>query len=208
MGTALRDGLEEQKLRAEIAKLEAEGDLAIRELTMKRRSNWDRRCLDFFFPVQESTVREAVKVLSEWSATELPITIRLNSPGGLVSDGLAFHDYLRSLREAGQHITIIALGEAASMACVIFQAATRRVIAPNTDLLIHEISAAELGGRASEIAEYADYLKSQQKKLLAILAERSTMSERQIANRWIKTDWWLGAEESVRLGFADEVALA
>lgn len=43
-----------------------------------------------------------------------------------------------------------------------------------------------------------------QRRLLAILAERSTMTVTAISRRWLRRDWWLDAEDAVSLGFADE----
>jgi ATP-dependent protease ClpP protease subunit len=40
---------------------------------------------------------------------------------------------------------------------------------------------------------------------LAILGARCSLTEVQIARRWTRKEWWLGAHEAVALGLADEV---
>jgi ATP-dependent protease ClpP protease subunit len=69
--------------------------------------------------------------------------------------------------------------------------------------MLHEVSSGS-SGRVSEMEESVDVSKRLQKRLLAILAERSTLSVASIARRWTRRDWWLDADDAVSLGFADE----
>ena len=125
-----------------------------------------------------------------------------NSPGGSVLDGLALFDYLRQLRQAGHHVTTVALGRAASMGAVLLQAGDRRLIGENAFMLVHEVSHLS-AGKVSELEDNVDFTRRLQKRLLAILASRSTLSDAQIARRWARKEWWLDASEAVELGFAD-----
>ena len=93
---------------------------------------------------------------------------------------------------------------AASMAGILLQSGNKRVIGQNAYILIHEVSDVA-AGTTSEIEDELKLTKRLQKRLVGILAERSTMSEQQIEKKWKKNDWWLDANEAVELGFADEI---
>jgi ATP-dependent Clp protease protease subunit len=121
-----------------------------------------------------------------------------------VLDGLALFDYLRQLRSIGHPVRTMALGRAASMGAVLLQAGSKRVIGRNAFLLIHEVSHLSVG-KVSEMEDGVGFTKRLQQRLLAILAERSTLTERELSRRWVRRDWWLDAEEAVALGLADEL---
>lgn len=206
------EAIEQAKIQAEIAKLEAE-----RAFLEARREDFEyesqekafapvrRRILPFIGVVEESTVAMAMFSLSKMAARSRdPITIWFNSPGGFVVDGLALYDYIVGLRDGGIHITTVALGEAASMAAVLLQAGTERLVGRNAHVLIHEASGSAIG-KTSELEDEVAYTKRLQRRLLGILAERSTLTEAQIARKWRKTDWWLDSSEATELGFADGV---
>ena len=201
------------KLQAEIAMAEAQTELYRlqgREIAKDLLDNdvepVAQRILPFMGMVNEKNVMAAMYHLSKMAAKgKGPITVWFNSPGGYVVDGLALYDYMVALRDGqGIHFTTVALGEAASMAGVLLQAGTTRLVAPHAGLLIHEVSGAAIG-KTSELEDEIAYTKRIQKRLLAILAERSTLTVQAIARKWKKTDWWLEAEEAVELGFADGV---
>ena len=82
------------------------------------------------------------------------------------------------------------------------QAGDERVIGPNAFVLIHEVSGGA-EGRSSELGDRVEFHGLMEERLLAILAERSSMTVRQINARWQRKDWWLSADEAVALGFAD-----
>ena len=68
------------------------------------------------------------------SESNEPITILINSGGGDVTAGIAAYDFIKNCKS---HITMIAYGEIASMAAIIFQAADVRVMSVNSTLMIH-----------------------------------------------------------------------
>ena len=207
----LPENLADQRQWAEVRKLQVDTERAAAELDAYRRREADtaaeegRRTYTFYARVDEESVRACMATLTSWSskAPSAPLTIVFNSPGGAVHDGLALFDFLRHLRVSGHHLTTIALGRAASMGAVLLQAGDRRVIGANAFLMLHEVSNGA-SGKVSEIEESVELSKRLQKRLLAILAERSTLAEAQIQRKWSRRDWWLDAEETVTLGFADE----
>lgn len=219
--------LSEEKLRAEIAHLQASTlvkgkesqyadlqqahkalEIAASERYMRAElaKADDARVLSFYGAVTSSSASAAIQKLSDWHRRDpgLPIEIIFNSPGGSVIDGLALFDYILDLRSRGTHITTITMGMAASMGGVLLQSGDHRIASKHSVLLIHEVSSGA-GGKVSEIEDQLKFMELLQAKCLDILAERSTMSTRQIATKWKKTDWWLPADEALKLGFVDEV---
>jgi ATP-dependent Clp endopeptidase proteolytic subunit ClpP len=207
------ENLTDQRTWLEVKKLQLETERTRLDLASARRRERDARAdaseahvYTFYAPVDAESVAACLAELGQWSRREpgSPITIIFNSPGGSVLDGLALFDYLRRLRTTGHHVTTVALGRAASMGAVLLQAGDRRMIGANAFLLIHEVSNAS-AGKVSELEDGVDFTRKLQKRLQAILADRSTLTEQQIARRWVRKEWWLDAEEAVTLGFADEV---
>jgi ATP-dependent Clp protease protease subunit len=205
--------LSEQRAWAEIRKLQLETERTLLELAALRRRERDvvadpseAHVYTFYSSVDADSVQQCMAELGQWSRRDpgSPITVIFNSPGGSVLDGLALFDYLRRLRSTGHFVTTMALGRAASMGAVLLQAGDHRVVGENAFLLIHEISN-HTTGKVSEMEDGVDFTRRLQKRLLAILSGRSTLTEQQIARRWTRNEWWLDAPEAVGLGLADEV---
>jgi ATP-dependent Clp endopeptidase proteolytic subunit ClpP len=211
---------ETAKIRAELAKLEAETRKATAEaeqaeidLAEARDKERSRKAADTFHHtyafnavVAESSVRTCMNRLAEWSRNEpgCAIEIVFNSPGGNVIDGFALFDYILMLRSAGHHVTTTGLGMAASMAGILLQAGDKRVMGSEAWLLIHQGSFGAVGS-VGEVEDTVEWVKRIQRRILAIFAARSNLSEAQIARRWHRKDWWLSSDEALKLGFIDEV---
>src|SRR5690348_5765857 len=136
------------------------------------------RIYTFYGEVESTAVEDCMAELGAWSRRDPgePMTVLLNSCGGSCIDGIALYDYMKSLRAIGHHLTIIALGEASSMGGIILQAADHRVMGATTELLIHEVSDEQIGSRTvSWIRDKHAYLLKLQRRMDAILAERSTL---------------------------------
>lgn len=207
------ENLADQRTWAEIRKIQLDTERSRLELVgLKRRERdavadaTEAHVYTFYAPVDAESVAACLAELGQWSRREpgSPITVLFNSPGGSVLDGLALFDYLRRLRSSGHHVTTVAIGRAASMGAVLLQAGDRRLIGANAFLLIHEVSNSS-AGKVSELEDGVEFTRKLQKRLQAILAERSSLTEQQIARRWVRKEWWLDAEEAVALGFADAV---
>ena len=207
----LPEDLAAQKQWAEIRKLQVDTERALVELDAFRKKEADsaaeegRRTYTFYARVEEESVRACMATLASWAskAPGAPLTVVFNSPGGAVHDGLALFDFLRHLRANGHHLTTFALGRAASMGAVLLQAGDRRVVGANAFVMLHEVSNGS-SGKVSELEESIELSKRLQKRLLGILAERSTLTVQQIQRKWTRRDWWLDADDAVSLGFADE----
>lgn len=132
------------------------------------------------------------------------ITIQFNSPGGLVTEGFAFYDFLRELSAKGHHLTTKCLGAAASMGAILMQAGDERVMTPTAFMMVHEIS----GGDEGTVAQLKDTIaivERFQDKALDILTKRSSISRLQLKRKWVKTDWFMDAEEALKHGFIDRI---
>lgn len=160
----------------------------------------------FLGVVSDSSVASMIHQLGEFSRREpgKDITIVFNSPGGGVFAGLALYDYIKSLQENGHRVVTQTIGKAASMGGILLQAGDERVAGANSYMLIHEVSSSS-GGKTSEMEDDLKFSKRLQDRLLGILAARSSLTVVQIRNRWVKRDWWLDAEEMLKLGFVDRI---
>ena len=90
------------------------------------------------------------------------------------------------------------------MGAVILQAGDIRIADARSKIMIHEGS----GSIAGTVGEQEDARKFREKLLedvLDILAERATLTKRQIKTRWRRTDWYLSAAEALKSGFVDLV---
>jgi ATP-dependent protease ClpP protease subunit len=188
-------------------------DLVREEIEEKRRLNeWARADAEdvgvftFYGAVKQDIVETTMTEMAHWSRRnqDAPLEVIMNSPGGSVLDGLCFYDFLLDLRAQGHPITIVGLGMVASMAGPLLQAADWRILGKSAYMLIHEVSASAVG-TVSDMEDRAEFAKRLQKRLVAILAARSTLSERQIETRSKRKDWWFSADEALEMGFCDEV---
>jgi ATP-dependent Clp protease protease subunit len=128
----------------------------------------------------------------------------INSGGGSVFAGLALFDYIQLIRGAGCQVTTTAVGMAASMAGILLQAGTTRVMSEHAYLMIHEASTATWG-KISELRDEVELIDKLEERMLAILAERSTLSAKQIKAKCARRDWWIDSKEALKLGFIDVV---
>lgn len=163
-----------------------------------------------FYPftseVTEASVRNCMSQLKKWSRMEPECSIEIcfTSPGGSVIDGLALFDFIQQLKAQGHHITTSALGIAASMAGVLLQAGTTRVISPETWVLIHETQFGAIG-KFGEVEDRYKLVESVQDRILDIFASRSKLSKATLKKKWKRTDWWLSSQEMHRYDLVDEV---
>lgn len=160
----------------------------------------------FYTPVLGSTVAKAMAELHVMAQKdpECPITIVFNSPGGLVTEGFAFYDFLRDLSAQGHPITTKCIGAAASMGAVLMQAGDERIMTPTSFMMVHEIS----GGDEGTVAQLKDTIaivERFQEKALDILTENAKITRAALKKKWVKTDWFLDANEALKHGFIDRI---
>ena len=208
-----RAHIEAEGGRAMVRQAEATAEMAERAADANKREfdftlagDTYHRVYQFSSEVTSSSVASCIDKLSRWARMEpgCDIEVIFNSPGGAVVPGMALFDYLVDLRHKGHKLTTVALGHAASMAGILLQAGTHRVMGPESWLLIHEISFMAIG-KIGEVEDTTDWAKRICERVVQIFAERSKMDATEIELRWKRKDWWLSSDECLGLGLVDEV---
>lgn len=136
----------------------------------------------------------------ELSGVKGALDVHVNSPGGNVWDGIAIASALRSHKGP---VTVVVDGIAASIASVIVQAGTDRVMMPGSMLMIHEASTFD-GGNAEELRKTAQTLDD----ISANLAEQYAATAGGSPESWraaMKEETWYTAEQAVEAGLADRI---
>lgn len=160
--------------------------------------------------VDQKSMNRLYRSMRLWNKyrSDGPWTIYLNSVGGEAWAGIGIIDELmsQSLRCGGNHeITIKVRGVAASAAGMILQAADRRVVGRNSQLMIHKGSSSIMG-TADDIAdEHAWWQASVDQMVALFLSRTDRLTRSEFLRKINRRDWWISAEEAVELGFADEI---
>jgi len=128
------------------------------------------------------------------------ITLRINSPGGDVFDGVAIHNAIKNHKAK---VTARVDGIAASIASYIAMAADKIVMPQNSFLLLHNASGFSFGN-ADDMRAVADDLDRIDKSITATYAARSGQSAPKV-RALLKEDRLMDATEAKQLGYADEV---
>jgi ATP-dependent protease ClpP protease subunit len=128
------------------------------------------------------------------------ITLRVNSPGGDVFDGVAIHNALKNHKAK---VTAQIDGIAASAASFVVMAADRIVMPSNSFMLIHGASGF-VWGKADDARALADDLDRIDKSLTATYVARAKSTTEKV-KALMKEDRLMDADEAKSWGFADEV---
>ena len=137
-----------------------------------------------------------------WLCFAKDINIYINSPGGMVTAGLAIYDTMRFIKP---DISTICVGMAASMGAVLLAAGTKgkRYALPNAEIMIHQ----PLGGfqgQASDIKINADHILAIKDKLNHILAD-ATGQELSVIEKDTDRDNYMTAADAAAYGLVDKV---
>ena len=130
------------------------------------------------------------------------ISLYINSPGGVISSGLAIYDTMNLLK---CDITTICVGLAASMATVLLSSGTKgkRYALPNATVHMHQpMGGAQ--GQASDIEIAAREILRMQDMIRTIISENSGQSYERVA-RDTDRDYYLSADQAKDYGIVDEV---
>lgn len=129
------------------------------------------------------------------------INVHINSGGGSAFDGVAIGNILKQHKA---EVIIYVDGWAASAASVIAMAGDKVIMPSNTMLMVHQASTFEYGN-ADVFEKTAKDLRKVDKAVTASYKKRFVGEEDELI-QLLKDETWLTAEESVALGFADEIA--
>lgn len=133
---------------------------------------------------------------------EKDIMMYINSPGGVITAGMAIFDTMKHIRA---DVSTICLGEAASMGAFLLSAGTKgkRMSLPNSRIMIHQ----PLGGakgQASDIELEAKEILRMKKSLNELLAEHTGQTVEKIKED-TERDYYMGAFEAKEYGLIDKV---
>ena len=132
------------------------------------------------------------------------INFYVNSPGGLVTAGLAVYDTMQYIKP---DITTVCIGQAASMGAVLLTAGTagKRYSLPNARILIHQPMGG-FQGQASDIAIQAKEILRMKDTLNQILVNHTGKSMEQVQNDTDR-DFFMSGEEAKEYGLIDHVIM-
>jgi len=133
---------------------------------------------------------------------EKDISLYINSPGGIVTAGLAIYDTMRFIKP---DVSTICVGQAASMGSFLLAAGAKgkRYILPNSRVMIHQPSGGTQG-QASDIAIQAKEILYLRERLNQELAANTGQPIEKIALD-VERDYFMNAEEARAYGVVDEV---
>jgi len=166
------------------------------------------RVYRFSGDVNAKSVDQCVAMMTFWSRADpgCDMQLEIMSGGGQIVAGMALYDYICSLAGNGHKVTTVARGWAASMAAILLQAGTRRIMGKQASLLIHEASfGAE--GKTGDVKDTVAWIEQLQKHITDIFVTRSDgkISKATFTKNWKRKDWWIDAETALRYGFVDEI---
>ena len=156
-------------------------------------------------------VRHAISDLDD--AKPRAIRLLIDSPGGLVSEGLALYADLFARRLDGVRITAEARGTVASSAMFPFAIAQERImVSESSRLMVHSPwTAALVFGNATQINDQVESLRAAldaaTEAYAAALISASGAS-RALVDEWLAKDTWMTAAQAVERGLATSVATA
>ena len=130
------------------------------------------------------------------------IALYLNTPGGLVTAGMAIY---YTMQYIPADVTTICVGQASSMGAVLLAGGTRskRQALPNARIMLHQPMGG-IGGQASDMEIHAREIIKMREQISEILVECTGRSISEIT-RDTERDFFLTAEEAVGYGVIDEI---
>jgi ATP-dependent Clp protease protease subunit len=126
------------------------------------------------------------------------IKIELNSEGGCWYSGVAIYDRIKSCKAP---VDVLVSGSAMSMGSVILQSGDRRLITPNSTVMVHDGSES-MDGSPENILAWAKHSKETCDRMYKIYSEASGKTVAFWRKR-CKKDFILTAEQAIKLGLAD-----
>lgn len=134
------------------------------------------------------------------------IQLYINSPGGSVYDGLAIYDTMQYIKP---DVQTIGVGLQASFGAVLLAggAKGKRIMLPNARVMMHQPHG---GGSQGQITDQEISLKEglHLKERLAEIMAKHTGQKLPKVKADMERDFWMGADEAVKYGIADEVITA
>ena len=131
-----------------------------------------------------------------------PISIYINSPGGVIDAGMAIFDTINYIKST---VSTICVGLSASMAAVLLACGEKgkRFALPNSRIMIHQPSGGA-SGQASDVEIAVEQILKQKTNMLNILSKLTGQTVEKIKND-SNRDFYLTASSAVEYGIIDKV---
>ncbi|WP_461210526.1 ATP-dependent Clp endopeptidase proteolytic subunit ClpP [Desulfocurvus sp. DL9XJH121] len=136
---------------------------------------------------------------------EKPINLYINSPGGVVTAGLAIYDTMQYISSP---VSTLCIGQAASMGAFLLAAGEdgMRFALPNARILIHQ-PLGGMQGQASDIEIHANEMIKTRKRLNEILAGHTKQKIKKI-EKDTDRDYFMSADEAKEYGLIDKILVS
>jgi ATP-dependent Clp protease, protease subunit len=141
-------------------------------------------------------------IFLEYDDPEKDITIYVNSPGGLVSSGLAIYDTMQFIKP---DVATVCIGQASSMGALILAAGTKgkRYALPHARIMLHQ-PIGGVGGQAADVAIHAKEIVRVKDTINSILA-RHTGQDIERIRKDTDRNLYFNADEALNYGVIDEI---
>ncbi|MCP4936559.1 MAG: ATP-dependent Clp protease proteolytic subunit [bacterium] len=130
------------------------------------------------------------------------ISMYINSPGGVVTAGMAIYDTMQFIRPA---ISTLCTGQAASMGSLLLCAGSKdmRFALPNARIMVHQPSGG-FQGQVSDIERHAEDIVKMKRRLNEVYVEH-TDQEYEMIEKTLDRDHFMTAQEAMEFGLIDKV---
>tara|TARA_B100000900_G_scaffold412174_1_gene433419 strand:- start:336 stop:959 length:624 start_codon:yes stop_codon:yes gene_type:complete len=155
-------------------------------------------------PIDDSvaTIVTAQLLFLEAENPKKEISLYINSPGGIVTSGMAIYDTMQFIRPP---VSTLCIGQAASMGSLLLAAGEKgmRYCLPHSRVMVHQPSGG-FSGQASDIERHAeDIIKI--KKRLNDLYVNHTGQTYNVIEKTLDRDYFMDSEEAKKFGIVDAV---
>src|SRR5437763_11560911 len=155
-------------------------------------------------PVEDgmSTLTVAQLLFLEAENPKKEVSMYINSPGGVVTSGLAIYDTIQFIRPK---VSTLCVGQAASMGSLLLAAGDPglRFALPNARVMVHQPSGG-FQGQASDILRHAEDIMKIKKRLNEIYVKHTGRDYDSIENT-LDRDHFMSADEAMAFGIVDHV---
>jgi len=153
----------------------------------------------------EDTVASSICMQLLYCESENPkkeISMYINSPGGVVTSGMAIYDTMQFIRCP---IATLCIGQAASMGSLLLCAGTKgmRYALPNARIMVHQPSGG-FSGQASDIERHAEDIIKMKRRLNEVYVKH-TGQPYEMIERTLDRDYFMTADQSKDFGLIDRV---
>jgi len=151
---------------------------------------------------QTATIVVAQLLFLEADNPKKEIAMYINSPGGIVTSGLAIYDTMQFVRSP---VSTLCIGQAASMGSLLLAAGHKdmRFALPNARIMLHQPSGG-FQGQATDIALHAQEILNLKKRLNEIYVKHTGQALKKIEDA-LERDYFLTAEMAREWGVVDRV---